>query len=226
VKHARNEADTFVNRVAELSFDCAFNPYSETCADHDSADAPAIRRSNLALVLEAAIMRGIDSLWIARDLGYRGGRRTGLPLTDEFHLAAHANLFGTLPLARATKGPAVAERTATIIWQVLTEIGRPVFLWNVFPLHPHERGDPMSNRCHTRAERQECRPLLMWLLDALRPKIVVAIGRDAQLALADLAVKAEKVRHPSYGGQTEFIAGAYALYGLTCPAAVPGVQPL
>jgi hypothetical protein len=226
VKHARKEADTFVNRVAELSFDCAFNPYSDSCADHDGADAPSIRRSNLALVLEAAITRGIDSLWIARDLGYRGGRRTGLALTDEVHLAAHASLFGALPLARATKGPAVAERTATIIWQVLKQIDRPIFLWNVFPLHPHECGDPMSNRCHTRAERYACRPLLMWLLDALQPKTVVAIGRDAQFALADLDVKVEKVRHPSYGGQGEFVAGAYALYGLTWPTAEPEAELL
>lgn len=226
MKNARKQAETFVNRVAELSFDSAFNPYTEACADHDSADAPAIRRRNLALVLDAAITHGVDSLWIARDLGYRGGRRTGLALTDELHLAAHASLFGALPLARATKGPAVAERTATIIWQVLKNIDRRIFLWNVFPLHPHEHGDPMSNRCHTRAERQACRPLLMWLLDTLRPKTVVAIGRDAQLALADLDVGAEKVRHPSYGGQVEFIAGAYALYGLMRPAAEPAAHLL
>jgi hypothetical protein len=224
VKRVRKEADRFVNRVAELSFDCAFNPYSEACAEHDGANAPAIRRSNLALVLEAAITRGVDSLWVARDLGYRGGRRTGLALTDEIHLAAHASLFGALPLVRATKGPVVAERTARIIWQVLTEIDRPIFLWNVFPLHPHERGDPMSNRCHTRAERLACRPLLMWLLSTLQPKTVVAIGRDAQLALADVGVEVEKVRHPSYGGQTEFAANAYALYGLTCPATEPEAQ--
>jgi hypothetical protein len=215
MKRAHTEADTFVSRIAALSFDCAFNPYAEACADHDRADAPAIRRRNLSLVLDAAITQGVDSLWIARDLGYRGGRRTGLALTDEVHLAAHARLFGALPLARATKGPAVAERTATIIWQVLKSLDRPIFLWNVFPLHPHERGDPMSNRCHTRTERQECRPVLMWLLDTLQPKTVVAIGRDAQLALAELDVEADKVRHPSYGGQAEFIAGAHALYGQT-----------
>lgn len=215
MKRTRTIADTFVNRIAALSFDCAFNPYAEACADHDRADAPAIRRRNLSLVLDAAISHGVDSLWVARDLGYRGGRRTGLALTDEVHLAAHAGLFGALPLARATTGPAVAERTATIIWQVLRSLDRPIFLWNVFPLHPHERGDPMSNRCHTRAERQECRPILMWLLDTLQPKTVVAIGRDAQLALAELDIEANKVRHPSYGGQSEFVAGTHALYGRT-----------
>lgn len=213
MKRTSKQVDMFVNRVAELSFDSTFNPYAEACAEHDGADAPAIRRRNLSLVLDAAISHGVDSLWIARDLGYRG-RRTGLALTDEVHLGAHASLFGTPPLTRATRGPAVAERTATIIWQVLKHLDQPIFLWNVFPLHPHERGDPMSNRCHTRSERQACRPLLMRLLDMLQPKTIVAIGRDAQIALADLGVDANKVRHPSYGGQAEFIAGTCDLYGL------------
>ncbi len=209
-----SKVDEFVQRVAALKFDCVFNPYADACADHDGANAPAIRRRNLTLVLEAAVANGVESLWIARDLGYRGGRRTGLALSDEVHLPAHASLYGALPLARATKGPAVAERTASVIWQVLKDLDRPIFLWNVFPLHPHEKDDPLSNRCHSRLEREACRPLLMWLLATLQPKTVVAIGRDAQLALVDLGVAAERVRHPSYGGQSEFIGGVGAIYGL------------
>jgi uracil-DNA glycosylase len=223
VSNLSTGVDEFVKRLADLKFDCVFNPYTEACADHDEVDAPAIRRRNLGLVLDAAVSRGVDSVWVARDLGYRGGRRTGLALTDEMHLTAHASLIGASPLSRATKGPAVSERTATVIWQVLQDLQRPIFLWNVFPLHPHARDDPMSNRCHTRAERHACRPLLMWLLETLRPKTVVAIGRDAQLALADLDVDAEKVRHPSYGGQSEFIEGAYAHYGVTRPAVRSGL---
>lgn len=219
-------AAVFVNNVAKLRFENAFNPYSDACPDCDAPEAATTRRRNLQLVLESAIRTGVDSLWIARDLGYRGGRRTGLALTDEIHLSAHASLFGGLPLARATKGPAVAERTASVIWHVLMQIDRPIFLWNVFPLHPHEHGDPMSNRCHTREERQACGPLLMWLLDALNPKLIVAIGRDAQLALADMGVKAEQVRHPSYGGQADFIAGTNTLYGVTRPTAEVAPQLL
>jgi hypothetical protein len=210
---------TFIDQLADLRFDCAFNPYAQACPEHDKADAPEIRRRNLGLVLDAAVSRGVDSIWIARDLGYRGGRRTGLALTDEVHLGAHAALFGTAPLARSTRGPAVAERTATVIWQTLSELQRPIFLWNVFPLHPHGRDDPMSNRCHNRTERQACRPMLMWLLETLKPKTVVAIGRDAQLALADLDVLADKVRHPSYGGQVEFTEGVRSHYGLSSASA-------
>lgn len=208
------DIDAFLDDLSGLRFPHAFNPYSEKCAVHDVDEAPAIRRKNLEAILLAATTNGIDSLWIGRDLGYRGGRRTGLPLTDEAHLSSHAAIFGCTSLCRATKGPIVAERTATIIWRMLENIGRPVFLWNVFPLHPHERGDPLSNRCHTRAERQACRSLLVWLLRILNPRHVVAIGKDAQNALADLDIAAVGVRHPSYGGQAEFITGITTLYKL------------
>jgi hypothetical protein len=207
------QAAGFVDELAGLHFDDAFNPYSDACPDHDSADAVAIRRSNLALVVEAALGSDVDSIWIARDLGYRGGRRTGLALTDELHLAMHAELFQTGPLTRATKGPPIGERTASMVWQILRAIERPIFLWNVFPLHPHAHGDPMSNRCHTRAERAACRPLLTWLLETLKPKTVVAIGQDARAALEELNISAVTVRHPSYGGQAAFAAGMFQLYG-------------
>jgi uracil-DNA glycosylase len=206
--------DDFLDDLSGLKFPHAFNPYSDKCVVHDVDEAPDIRRRNLETILLAAMTVGIDSLWIGRDLGYRGGRRTGLPLTDEAHLSSHAAVFGCTSLARATKGPMVTERTATIIWRVLESVGRPVFLWNVFPLHPYEQGEPLSNRCHTRAERQACRSLLVWLLRTLNPRHLVAIGKDAQCALADLEIPAVGVRHPSYGGQTEFITGITTLYKL------------
>ena len=48
------------------------------------------------------------------------------------------------------------ERTANVIWRMLMRIDEPIFLWNVFPLHPHEPDDPMSNRRHTAKERDAC----------------------------------------------------------------------
>ncbi|WP_127754792.1 uracil-DNA glycosylase [Devosia sp. 1566] len=207
-------AAEFVELVAALKFEDAFNPYSDLCSDFDRPDAAQIRRHNLVMVLDAAIDRGVESIWVARDLGYRGGRRTGLALTDEAHLTAHADLLGTPPLMRSTNGPEVAERTATVIWQMLIAIRQPVFLWNVFPLHPHAPGEPMSNRCHTRSERLASRHVMVGLIHLLSPQRVLAIGRDAQLALEDLGVTAEKVRHPSYGGQAEFMEGVSTHYGL------------
>jgi hypothetical protein len=202
----------FVDSVASLRFENSFNPYSQICPDHDDENSPAVRRHNLELVLQAAISSGVHSLWIARDLGYRGGRRTGLALTDDVHLDSHAELLRTPPLSRATKGPAVAERTASIVWQILRAIDRPIFLWNVFPLHPHAPGDAMTNRCHSKLERAASSHLLVWLLETLKPERVVAIGRDAQVALDELGIEATGVRHPSYGGQSEFVTSLEAVY--------------
>lgn len=215
MNHAKVEAEKFVSKLAACRFSSVFNPYADECSEHDGKGAAAIRRQNLAKVLRSALENGVESLWIARDLGYRGGRRTGLALTDEVHLEAHAKLFNVAQLDRSTRGPAVAERTATVIWQAVALVGRPVFFWNVFPFHPHEADDPMSNRCHTRAEREACVPLLNWLIDELKPKSILAIGRDAQLALDGAGVSAVQVRHPSYGGQTEFTQGVLAHYGLS-----------
>ena len=108
----------FVDALAAIHLEDVFNPYSDRCQLHDRADAPQRRRANLLAVVKAAAEDGIDSVWIARDLGYRGGRRTGLPLTDEIHLQTFSDFYGGLTLSRATKGPPVAERTAAIIWKV------------------------------------------------------------------------------------------------------------
>jgi uracil-DNA glycosylase len=204
----------FVAVLAEVSLPAVFNPYAECCDVHDCSDAPHLRKQNLQLFLEAALASKVDTFWIARDLGYRGGRRTGVPLTDEVHLSMLGQLFGGIELKRATRGPIVAERTAAVVWKVLSHIGRPVVLWNVFPFHPHDPNDPLSNRCHTARERKLALPLLESLLAMFQPRRLIAIGRDAHLALRDLDIPLTVVRHPSYGGQGEFIASLFDLYGV------------
>jgi hypothetical protein len=191
-----------------------FNPYSDCCPEHDRPDADSVRRRNLLRCLEFAIEARVDTIWIARDLGYRGGRRTGVPLTDEVNLPVAASLMGQICLDRATHGPAVAERTAAVVWNILSQIGAPVFLWNVFPLHPHELTETFSNRCHTKGEREATWPLLLALIKLLEPRRIVAIGRDAAIALNGLDVHLETVRHPSYGGQAEFLSGLSRIYGV------------
>lgn len=205
---------TFIRKLSASRFDHVFNPYTDRCTEFDRVEAPDVRRQNLKYLLEAAISARTDTIWVARDLGYRGGRRTGVALTDDVHLAAVSAMFGGIPLERPTQGEAVAERTAAVIWRVLTKINRPVFLWNVFPFHPHEPGNAFSNRSHTRAERVASLPLLFDLIEMLNPKRLVAIGRDAQEALTDLDIDVIGVRHPSYGGQREFLEGVCAIHGV------------
>lgn len=204
----------FVSGLAALDFSNTFNPYRDLCPTHDLPTAARMRRENLKRVLDVALQQEEIGLWVGRDLGYRGGRRTGLALTDDVNLRNHGMMFGLDGLSSPTKGPIFVERTATTVWNMIKEINKPIFLWNVFPLHPHMPDQPMSNRSHTKAEALECRFLLDWLLKTLRPNKVVAIGRDAHKALANFNIDAIGARHPSYGGQTEFIQNIRAVYSI------------
>jgi len=205
---------SFATTLSHTRLPSVFNPYGDCCPVHDHPDAARVRKRNLVRCLEAALAARVDTIWIARDLGYRGGRRTGVPLTDEIHLDQAGAFLGGITLNRATRGPVAAERTAAIVWSVLSRIGEHAVLWNIFPLHPHAEDDPFSNRCHTRAERKATWPLLTALIAMIQPRRIVAIGRDAGLALAGIDIPVQVVRHPSYGGQAEFVAGIHEIYGV------------
>jgi uracil-DNA glycosylase len=83
-----------------------------------------------------------------------------------------------------------------------------VLLWNVVPTHP---GTVSSNRRPTRAEIDASAPFLAALA---RGRRVVAVGRVAERALA-----APGIRHPSHGGARAFRRGLVELLdrGYRCP---------
>jgi hypothetical protein len=203
----------FVKAVTALRFDNCFNPYVDRCEIHDRRDAPNRRAKALSAMLESAASEPIDAIWVGRDLGYRGGRRTGLALTDDVHIARHAERWG-LVAERPTIGAAIAERTAAVIWSMLDQIDARIFLWNVFPLHPHESDDPFTNRQHNARERSAGEELLQALVELLRPARIIAIGNDAAAAANRVVngVPVLCVRHPSYGGQNEFLRQIVKLY--------------
>lgn len=213
----KSKINRFIDHLIAIDLENVFNPYVDQCVIHDLADGAQRRRSNLINSLESAVKNNTDSIWIARDLGYRGGRRTGLALTDEAHLADFSALHKNINIQKATKGPVVAERTATVIWNMLGRISDPVFLWNVFPFHPHLPNDPMSNRCHTSKELKACDHIFNEMLDIVRPSKVIAIGSNAHTSLVKNGIDGLCVRHPSYGGQNIFIEQIERIYGLGKP---------
>jgi len=205
---------TFVNQLASIHLTNVFNPYADICPVHDKKDAAAIRRKNLRNYLESLISNGVDTVWMGRDLGYLGGRRTGLALTDEHHLPLVSKVYeGFIPV-RATYGEPIKERTATEVWTLLRELPSPPLLWNVFQFHPHKPDEPFSNRKFSLKERKTADEINAELINWLRIKRVVGIGGDAATYAEQFGLKTIAVRHPSYGGVTDFRQGIRREYRL------------
>ena len=203
----------FVNALSKIELKGVFNPYRDRCDIHDLSDGPVVRKRNLRKYLQSIVDLGSDTIWMGRDLGYRGGRRTGLALTDEERLNLFAKLYpGSVP-EKATKGPIVAERTATEIWNILSRLEMPPLLWNVFPFHPHELNSPMTNRRFTTSELANVSDLNHELVTWLKIKKIICIGQDAATYAKSLGLEVECVRHPSYGGTKDFRLGMQRVYG-------------
>ena len=118
-------------------------------------------------------------LLVGEAAGYLGARVSGIPFTSE----------------RQLTGSGPSEPTATIVHRVLAELGLEdqVLLWNVVPTHP---GTETSNRAPSRVEIESGLPFARALA---RGRRVVAVGRVAEAALG-----APYVRHPSRGGAVAF----------------------
>ena len=207
-------ANEFVERLAGLRFENAFNPYADVCPCYDLPEAPTLRRDALTSVIGRAHERGVDSLWVGEAPGHLGARRTGLAFTDNYALQAHGERWG-VELKRATREQGREELTAKAVWGELRRIKeKKVFLWNAFPLHPHEPGEPFRNRKPNAEELAAGRELLGELIVALNPSLLVAIGRPANESTRKVAPEREvvPVRHPSRGGQPKFAVAIQGLY--------------
>jgi uracil-DNA glycosylase len=142
--------------------------------------ARALRCERLRAYLESR--RDAPLLLVGEAAGYRGARVSGIPFTSE----------------RQLTGAGPAEASATIVHRVLAELGleESVLLWNVVPTHP---GTESSNRPPRAGTRSRGLPFARELA---RSRRVIAVGR-----LAEAALGAPYVRHPSHGGVQAFRAG-------------------
>lgn len=221
------DAESFLERLSRLSLPTIFNQYREVCPIHDSPESPAIRRRNLVAYINAQLAARPGSVWVGEAGGYRGLRRTGLLLTSENWLATASTRLGVC-FRKATVTPPQAEISAGAVWREIARLPQVPFIWAAIPLHPHRPGMPLSNRNPTVQEVRAFLPFLEELLAVFSPQQIVAIGRIAQRALADLGIEAAYVRHPAMAGIPEFRRGIQRLYGLETtvePPAPPRSPP-
>ena len=171
----------------------------------ECADAPALRRANATAYLNARAGRA-PLLLVGEAMGYAGGRFSGIAFTAERTLLA----WGP-PFAMTSARPeGWAEQSGTIVHGALGELGleADTVLWNVVPAHPHRPGEPLSNRTPAVAELRAGAEVLGELIELLRPRATVAVGRSAERALAELGLPGDAcVRHPANGGATAFRRG-------------------
>lgn len=163
---------TFVKELASARIGATYNQYAGS----------ALRRRRLEDYLSAR--RDAPLLLVGEAAGYLGAGVSGLAFTSE----------------RQLTGAGPAEISATIVHRTLAELGitEDVVLWNLVPTHPHQPGEPQSNRRPTYAEIAAAGQFVEELATGRR---VIAVGR-----LAEQALGAPYVRHPSHGGAAAFRA--------------------
>lgn len=195
----------------------AVNPWRDREDPLGVEGAAAQRRRNLAAYLGHFPAPGTAGsappvALVGEAPSWRGCRFTGIAFTAESLL-----LDPDFPLhgrrTSAFREKPLSEASATIVWGCLQEHFPRFLLWNALPLHPHEPGEPLSNRTPRRSEVAEYGEVLSGVLERVGAEAVVAVGRTAERSLDDLGIDATYVRHPSHGGARAFRAGVLGILG-------------
>jgi len=214
----------FIRQLQALpELTAVFNPWRDFDVKNDiGPQALAIRASNLERYLAARVGRA-RLLLVAEAPGFRGCKFSGIAMTSERILLGkqpsvpHEAVFPGEK--QRTSRPSLyadgfIEPTASITWSLLLSLGlspEEFVLWNAFPCHPHKPDNRLSNRTPTPKELQVAGHILPLMLELFPSAQVVAVGRVAQRALADLNYQVPSVRHPAMGGASRFRAQIQAL---------------
>ncbi len=179
----------------------SFNLYRDRNERLDVPDAASIRRANLWNYFSC--YEDLPPVFILAEApGPWGCRFSGVPIVSEGQL-----LNPSFPILgrRTSKGEKPNEEySANIYWRVLQPFFPHFFTWNSFPFHPHNEDEPLTIRTPGLKEIAEFDAVLQAMLEVLKPKRVVAVGRRAEYALARVDQPTFYVRHPSQGGARKF----------------------
>ncbi len=228
VRSAEENAGRFMSALEALGGDRLagrFNPYTMYCPRHDRVEAHGIRSEMLERILARAFSMSDVHLWVGREPGWRGARRTGLALTDDFHVGSYLRRWGVPEPEQLPTLTNLGEATATAVWRAIDTLPDdiPLFLWNVCPLHCHDPGDEMTNRPARGSEISDGFSLLLDLMRFLKPVRVVSVGADSWKQCERIKESYShgmgvgdwcRVRHPSHGGARIFREQILDCYGI------------
>lgn len=181
-----------------------FNPWRDRLSDDLAQNTPDAKLLRLALHLSCSP----EFILCGEAPGYQGCVRTGVAFTSERLL-----INGKIPRVGKIAGRLTerkrpfSEPSATIVWRTLYKLGiqEKTVLWNAVQLHPYEFGNLLSNRKPKFEEVALGRTGMQLLIEAFPRAKIVAVGGVARGLLATMGVNlAGAVRHPAYGGATQF----------------------
>ncbi len=199
--------DAFVQSLidAKMGDHRAINPYADP-----------VRAENLRRWLALVDQSSVTALFIGEAPGKHGAALTGIPFVSP-------NLMTSLDseLWQLTYGsyrvpsevdPQHREATATIFWRHVSFAFKdlpPPLTWNAYPFWPIEvdHGGEESNRKPTKHELKKGTKWLRKIVAMFPELLPVAVGRVAQDACNSIGVASIGIRHPSFGGASEFAKG-------------------
>ncbi|HYE70626.1 MAG TPA: uracil-DNA glycosylase [Aquabacterium sp.] len=207
-----------IDQLQSFSAASVFNPWS----DIDPMDALGMHAAKARISrLEAHFNCRPSYLLIGEAPGYQGCHFSGVPFTNEKLI-----LDGAVPRVKwnnriTTRRLPWSEPAATIMWRTLHHLGiaGSTVMWNAYAWHPHHGaciskccstcrpGDRYSNRTPTGAEVEAGLRILWDITAHFHEATVIAVGKVAARALAEISMPCESVRHPSMGGAREFAEG-------------------
>lgn len=200
------QMDMFISKLRRRrSGESVTNPYRD-----------ARLGENLRLYLEAMLRQtGPRVLLVGEAPGYKGCGLTGIPFSCGTIYGSISHSILDELAGKITLDVVESENTAKIVWTYLAKQAVTPLFWNSFPFHPHPIGNTKKNRAPTRAEIDEGGSYLKELVTLYVPDVIAGIGRKgtscAQLSFPDREIR--YIRHPSYGGKSDFIRGMNEVLG-------------